>query len=76
MNCVPNSYFYMEKICESSSAHCVLIAYVPAPHEQTVCSLFTFQLHTTTASTTRQTPHAVLNSLVLLTMGIMMLDTC
>jgi hypothetical protein len=41
----------------------------------TLCSLFTSKLHTTTASTTRQTPHAILNSLVLLTMGIMMPET-
>ena len=34
------------------------------------------QLHTTTASTTRQTPHAVINNIVLLTMDIMMPETC
>jgi hypothetical protein len=34
------------------------------------------QLHTTTSSTTRQTPHAALNSLVLLMMGIMMPEIC
>ena len=42
----------------------------------TLCSTLTSQLHTTAASTTRQTPHAVVNSLVLLTRGIMMPETC
>ena len=37
--------------------------------------LLTSQLHTTTASATRQTPLAPLNNLVL-TMGIMMPETC
>ena len=42
----------------------------------TLCSPLTSQLHTTTASTTRQTPHAVIENIVLLMMGIMMPETC
>jgi hypothetical protein len=42
----------------------------------TQCTQLASQLHTTTASTTRKTPYAALNSLVLLMMGIMMPETC
>jgi hypothetical protein len=52
---------------DASCAHCV-----KAPTQ------LASQLHTTTTSITGQTPHAVLNSLVLvlLMMGIMMPETC
>jgi len=53
-----------------SSVHSVEVA------TSTLCTLLTSQVHTTTASTNRQTPHAVLNNLVLLTMGTMMPETC
>ena len=42
----------------------------------TLCSPLTSQLHPTTASTTRQTPHAAIGNIVLLMMGIMMPETC
>ena len=46
----------------------------------TQCTLLTTQLHTTTASLSQhnqcRTPYAVVHSLVLLTMGTMMPETC
>ena len=42
----------------------------------TVCSRLTMQIHKTTAYKPDRTPHAVGHGLILLTMGIMMPETC
>ena len=79
----------MSLVCKPSKVGLTLVTIIPTAFKEksltlqilgiatlTLRSPLTSQLHTTTASTTRQTPHAVLDNIVLLTMGVMMPETC